>query len=131
MSDIIRQARETYGPQYDAMAADAGRIKQEYVEQGGDPADVYSFERLQELARGGGQALEQLQPEQRPDGSIAGPFVPTEMAIAEGIIEEGALPSVLAALMDDINTVSSGVDKGGCGFAVGEAPDGRIVKVKA
>jgi hypothetical protein len=131
MSDIIRMAREQYGSQYDQMAANAGQVKAEYVEQGGDPADVYSIERLHELARGGGQALEQLAPEQRPDGSIAGPFVPTEMAIAEGLIEDGALPSVLAALMEGIDTVSSGVDQGGCGFAVGKGPDGQVVKVQA
>lgn len=130
MSDIIRKAREMY-PDYDAMAAEAGDIKAQYVEQGGDPADVYSFERMQALARGGSTALEQLQPEQRPDGSIAGPYVPTEMAIAEGIIEPGAMPSVLAALMDGVNTVSSGVDGGGCGFAVGKSPTGEVVKVQA
>ena len=131
MSELIRKARAAYGPAYDEMAEEAGRVKAEYIQQGGDPADVISFERLQELARGGAQALEQMPSEQRPDGSVAAPFVPTEMAIAEGIIEEDALPSVLKALLDGVDTVSSGVDQGGCGFAVGRAPSGNVVKVMA
>jgi hypothetical protein len=131
VSDIIRKAREAYGPAYDQMAAEAGQIKEQYVAEGGNPEDVYSFERLEALARGGPQALENMPPQMREDGSVAGPYVPTEMALQEGMIEEAALPSVLLALMDGVETVSSGTDACGNGFAVGRAPNGQAVKVQA
>ena len=131
MSDIIRKARAQYGDAYDKMCADAGMVKAEYVAGGGDPADVYSPERMEELARGGGDSLEALPPELRPDGSVAGPYLPTEMALSEGMIQPEAMPSVLQALMDGVETVSSGVDRDGNGFAIGRHHKGQVVKVKA
>jgi len=131
MSDIIRKAREKYGPAYDEMCQAAGQIKEEYVAGGGDPSEVYSPERMEQLRRGGGSSLENLPPELRPDGSIAGPYLPTEMALEEGMIQQEAVPSVLQALVDGVDTVSSGVDRDGKGFAVGRNPSGKVVKVQA
>lgn len=130
MSDIIRMARSVYGPAYDQMAAEAGQIKNEYVQAGGDPLHVYSPERVQAYLGGGMAGLEGAAPEARPDGSIAGPYVPPEMALANNMVERRALPAVLAALADGIHTVSSGVDSGtGMGFAIGRAPSGEVVRV--
>ncbi len=129
MSDIIRQARQVYGPQFDQMLQEAGDIKMQYLAQGGDPKHVISPERLERLQAGGPAALEAEQPETRADGSIAAPYVPTEMALARNMIEAGAVPAVLAALMDGVNTVSSGVDNG-VGYAIGRAPDGSVVRVE-
>ena len=68
--------------------------------------------------------------DERPDGSIAGPYVPTEMALAAGLIEPRAVPAVTEAMNKGINTVSSGTDVDtGRGFAIGRAPDGSVVKV--
>lgn len=131
MSDIIRMARAMYGPAYDQMAQDAGAIKQEYIAAGGNPAHVLSPERFRALQEGGLSGLLGRPPEQRPDGSIAGPYVPTDMAIAMNMIEKRALPAVLAAQRDGINTVSSGVDQEtGMGFAIGRAPSGHVVRVE-
>lgn len=128
MSDIIRQARAIYGPAYEQMLEEAGRIRQQYVEQGGRPEDVYSPERI--------AALEQGRPEElagattREDGSIAAPYVPTELALTAGLIEQRAVPAVMDAMNKGISTVSSGSDPGtGRGFAIGADPSGRIVKV--
>lgn len=129
MSDIIRQARAIYGPAFDAMMQDAGRIKAEYVANGGDPEDVYSPERMQAFSEGGPAALEDEPTQMREDGSIAGPFVPTEMALASNMVQPQAIPAVLAALTDGIQTVSSGV-RNGVGFAIGRSPDGSIVRVE-
>lgn len=131
MSDIIRMARAAYGPAYDQMAAEAGRIKDEYVRAGGNPLHVYSPERVQAYMDGGMGALESAAPLPRQDGSIAGPYVPPEMALANNMIEKRALPAVLAALADGIHTVSSGVDEQtGNGFAIGRAPGGEVVRVE-
>lgn len=126
MSDIIRQARAIYGEALGPMMEEAGRIKGEYVAGGGRPEDVYSPERIAQM----------FDPEvmssasQRGDGSIAGPYVPTELALAAGLIEPRAVPAVQDAMNKGINTVSSGFDQdAGRGFAIGAAPDGRVVKV--
>lgn len=129
MSDIIRMARRMYGPQLDQMIQEAGDIKMQYMAEGGDPKHVASPERLDALMRGGPAALVQEPAVTREDGSIAGPYVPTEMALAMNMIEPGAVPAVLAALRDGVNTVSSGVD-GGVGYAIGRAPDGSVVRVE-
>ena len=132
MSDLIRQARAAYGPDLDRMMAEAGQIKQEYVACGGDPDHVYSPERMQEFERGGSDALFASDPMTREDGSIAAPYVPTEMALANNLVEERAVPAVLAGLLSGVDTVSSGVDQAsGAGFAVGRAPDGRVVRLDA
>lgn len=130
MTDIIRMARAIYGPQYQQMLEEAGRIKQEYVAAGGNSADVYSPERTQAAAAGGMGGLEREPPMQREDGSIAGPYVPTEMALAMNMVEPAARSAVLAALQDGVNTVSSGVDQDGAGFAIGRSPSGQVVKVR-
>lgn len=130
MSDIIRLARMLYGPAYDQMTAEAGKIKQEYVAGGGDPSHVYSPERVEMLKRMGPHAVEQSQNLTRPDGSIAGPYVPTPLALATNMIEKRAIPAVMDAHSHGITTVSSGVDNAtGRGFAIGRAPDGSVTKV--
>lgn len=128
MSDIIRQARSIYGPAYEQMLEEAGRIRQEYVAQGGRPEDVYSPERIEALAQGRPEELAGATA--REDGSIAAPYVPTEMALTAGLIEPRAVPAVTEAMNKGINTVSSGTDQEtGRGFAIGAGPDGRVVKV--
>lgn len=129
MTDIIRMARQMYGPAYDQMLQEAGDTKLQYLAEGGDPNHVISPERMDALMQGGPSALEQEPAMARPDGSIAGPYVPTEMALAMNMIEPGARQAVLAALQDGVSTVSSGVD-GGVGYAIGRAPDGRVVRVE-
>ena len=53
MSDIIRQARAIYGPDLDRMMEEAGRIKLEYLANGGRLEDVASPERLEALRKHG------------------------------------------------------------------------------
>lgn len=129
MSDIIRMAQKLYGPAFDQMLQEAGDTKMQYIVEGGDPRHVVSPERLDALMRGGPAALAQEPTVGRPDGSVAGPYVPTEMALAMNMIEPRAVPAVLAALRDGVNTVSSGVDNG-VGYAIGRAPDGSVVRVE-
>ena len=130
MSDIIRLAQRMYGDDLGQMMAEAGNIKAEYIAGGGDPDDVFSPERLAVLSEGGPLALLNSDSETRTDGSMAAPYVPTELALAKNMIEPGAVPAVTAALNDGINTVSSGIDKqSGHGFAIGRNRDGQIVKV--
>lgn len=128
MSDLIRQAKAAYGPAYDQMLEQAGRIKAQYVAQGGRPEDVYSPDRIAAAFDGGLCALNGAS--QRQDGSIAGPYVPTQMALTAGLIEPRAVPAVVDAMNRGINTVSSGTDQDtGRGFAIGADPAGRVVKV--
>ncbi len=130
MSDIIRMAIASY-PDYPKMLDEATRIKQEYVDSGGNPEHVYSPERISAAAGGGLNGLLDSPSEQRQDGSVAGPYVPTEMALAMNMIEPTALPAVQAAMQDGINTVSSGVNRDtGRGFAIGRAPSGQVVRVE-
>jgi len=131
MSDIIRQAQELYGPAFEQMMRDAGRVKAEYVAAGGDPDHVYSPERMALLQARGPQALMAEDATVRDDGSVAGPYVPAELALANNMIEPRAVPAVLSALRDGIHTVSSGVDRrSGIGFAIGRGPDGSVVRVE-
>lgn len=130
MSDIIRQAQQLY-PNLDQLTEEAGRIKAEYVSGGGDPDDVYSPERIDALMQGGPEALLQQPTMQRQDGSIAAPYVPTELALANNMIEPGAVPAVLAGLLGGVNTVSSGIGKDGRGFAVGRDQNGAIVRISS
>jgi hypothetical protein len=128
MSDIIRQAQAIYGPAYEQMLEEAGRIRQQYVEQGGRPEDVYSPERVEALTQG--RHGELAGATAREDGSIAAPYVPTELALTAGLIEPRAVPAVMDAMNKGINTVSSGKDnETGKGFAIGRDPAGRVVKV--
>lgn len=131
MSDVIRQAIAQYGkPQFEEMMAEAGRIKSEYLQQGGEPTDVISPERLEHGMEGGGvEGLLDTPPEQRPDGTIAAPYVPTDIAMENGLIEPAAHMAVTRALLDGVNTVSSGTNPDGSGFAIGRAPSGEVVKV--
>lgn len=130
MSDIIRMALAAY-PEYGKMLDEATRIKQEYVDCGGNPEHVYSPERVSAAASGGLNGLLDSPSEQRPDGSVAGPYVPTEMALAMNMIEPAAMPAVQSAMQDGINTVSSGVNRDtGRGFAIGRAPSGQVVRVE-
>lgn len=131
MSDIIRMARAMYGPAYDRMAADAGSIKAEYLAAGGKPEHVVSPERLKALRQHGASGLLNCPSEQRKDGSIAAPYVPTDMALSMNMIEPKAVPAVLTASRAGVNTVSSGVDRqSGRGFAIGRAPSGHVVRVE-
>lgn len=129
MSDIIRQALQMYGPALAPMMEEAGRIKEEYVAGGGDPAEVYSPERMDALARGDASDLVAMPTELRPDGSIAGPYVPTELALANNMIEPGAIPAVIAGLLGGVNTVSSGVGEDGRGYAIGRDPSGSVCRI--
>jgi hypothetical protein len=130
MSDIIRLAQRMYGDDLGRMMAEAGDIKAQYIQEGGDPDDVFSPERLAVLSEGGPLALLNSDSETRTDGSMAAPYVPTELALAKNMIEPGAVAAVTAAMNDGITTVSSGMDKqSGKGFAVGRNRDGQIVKV--
>lgn len=129
MSDLIRLARQRYGSEYDRMAADAGRVKAEYVRLGGNPDEVYSPERVAALQRDGAHALEQAPPTRRQDGTIAAPYLPLEMAVEQQLIEPAAMPSVLRALLDGVSTVSSGTDQTGRGYAIGRDQSGRVVRV--
>jgi hypothetical protein len=86
---------------------EASRTKREYVEQGGKPEDVYSPERLQTLVEQGPAALAAEPPLKRQDGSIAGPTLPTEEALAKGLIEKNAEPAVRKAMAEGVETVSS------------------------
>lgn len=130
MSDLIRMARRVYGPAYDDMMLEAGRIKNEYMQAGGDPRDVASPERIAALQKGGLRSLASEPAERRGDGTVAAPYVPTEMALATNIIEKPAVPVVREAMRLGINTASSGTDPStGRGFAIGRAPDGSIVKL--
>lgn len=129
MSDIIRQARSLYGPDFDRMMVEAGRIKQEYVAAGGRPEDVYSPERIEALAQGRPEELAGATA--REDGSIAAPYVPAEMALTAGLIEPRAVPAVTEAMNKGIHTVSSGFDpEKNVGFAVGRSPSGQVVRVE-
>ena len=115
----------------EAISLEQSNIKREYVEQGGRPEDVYSPERAKILVEQGPEALIAEPPLKREDGSIAGPTLPTEEALAKGLIEERAKPAVEQALKDGVNTVSSGFDKQkGVGFAVGRDKDGNVVRVE-
>jgi hypothetical protein len=130
MSDIIRLARQMYGDALAPMMEEAGNIKAEYVAGGGNPLDVYSPERMADLMEGGPASLLRAQAQQRRDGSVAGPYVPTPLALTNNMIEPGAVPAVLDALNRGINTVSSGIDQQtGQGFAIGRDPNGGVVKV--
>lgn len=130
MSDIIRLARALYGTQYDRLAELAGQIKAEYVARGGDPDDVYSPERMAELMEGGPMALLRSPATVRDDSSVAGPYVPTPLALARNMVEPMAIPAVVEATQRGINTVSSGVDRNtGAGFAIGQDPNGNVVKL--
>lgn len=130
MSDIIRLAQRMYGDDLGRMMVEAGNIKAEYIAGGGDPDDVYSPERLAALSHGGPLALLRSDSQTRTDGSVAAPYVPTELALAKNMIEPGAVPAVVEAMNNGINTVSSGISKeSGRGFAVGRNRDGQIVKV--
>jgi hypothetical protein len=130
MSDIIRLAKNIYGREYGDLANEAGEVRSQYVAAGGDPADVYSPERLAALANGGPTELLSMKSLLRDDGSIAAPFVPTPLALAMNLIEPAAKPVVESAMQSGIKTVSSGTDKStGQGFAIGKNRDGQIIKM--
>ena len=131
MSDIIRLAKNLYGPgEYGRLAQEAGDVKAQYVAAGGRPEDVYSPERVSALANGGPLALLRDEARLRADGSIAAPYVPTELALATNMIEPAAVEAVVEAMRNGINTVSSGTDMDtGKGFAIGRDPNGQVVKL--
>ena len=109
----------------------ATQTKREYVEKGGKPEDVYSPERARVLVEQGPDALIAEPPMRREDGSIAGPTLPTEEALAKGLIEKRAEPAVEKALKQGVDTVSSGFDEEkGVGFAVGRDKRGEVVRVE-
>lgn len=109
----------------------ASQTKLEYVQNGGRPEDVYSPERLQTLINEGPEALLYEPPIMREDGSIAGPTVPTNEALKNGLIEKKAEPAVIKAMNDGVDTVSSGFDADkGVGFAIGRDKGGDVVRVE-
>jgi hypothetical protein len=126
MSDIIRSIA-AMGPD----EREAGLIKMQYMQQGGNPEHVASPERVEALKQGGLQGLLDEPAKQREDGSIAAPYVPVQQALANNMIEPRAKPAVMDAINSGVFTVSSGVNKEtGRGFAVGRAPSGQIVRVE-
>lgn len=125
----MNEATKRYGTALQGLTEEAGKIKNEYLAAGGDPKDVISPERL-ELGKLDPMSLSQMPPEQRQDGSIAAGYVPTDVALDMGLIEERAVPAVTQSLLDGTHTVSSGVDEDGVGFAIGRTPDGQVVKRK-
>jgi hypothetical protein len=130
MSDIIRLAKQIYGREFGRLGQEAGETKMQYVQAGGDPADVASPERLAALANGGPRELLAMKSLHRDDGTIGAPFVPTPLALSAGLIEKPAIPVVQAAMKSGIKTASSGTDpQTGRGFAIGKDPNSNIVKV--
>ena len=122
-------ARTRYGSALDGLMTEAGDIKMQYLAQGGNPNDVISPERYNALTESGPDGLMQRPAEQRKDGSIAAPYVPADIALELGLIEKAAVPAVTQSLMDGVNTVSSGTNSDGTGFAIGKTKDGQVVKV--
>jgi hypothetical protein len=128
--------------------AEASRVKNDYLSRGGNPRNVLSPERQkvfddtvrrrkaegatdEEAVLAASDAVDQMGARQRPDGTIAAGFVPTEQAKAEGIIEKRALPAVEAAQARNIKTVASNTTPQGGGVAVGADPTGRTMTVEA
>lgn len=126
MSDLIRRIA-AMSPE----EREAGLVKIQYMQQGGNPEHVASPERLEALRNGGLQALLDEPVRTREDGSIAAPYVPVQQALANNMIEPRAIPAVMDAVNAGVFTVSSGVNKDtGRGFAVGRAPSGNVVRVE-
>jgi len=129
---------------------DAGSLtKADYIASGGSPEDVVSPERQavlqqetqrqlqlgatpQQASIEAGKAVDAMGTIQRPDGTIAEGYKPTSQALADGIIEQAAIPAVKEAQRLGIETVSSGTDKDtGVGFAIGRNRDGKVVRFEA
>ena len=127
--------------------AEASRVKNDYLARGGNPRDVLSPERQkvfddtlrrrkaegatdEEAALAASDAVDKMGVQQRPDGTIAAGFKPTEQAKADGIIEEKALPAVEAAQAKGVTTVASNTTQQGGGVAIGSNPQGQTVKVE-
>lgn len=72
-------------------------------------------------------ALESMPAETRPDGTVAGPTVPTRRALEEGQIEGPARPLVEKVVAEGGDTVSSGVDAEGRPFVVGVDARGETI----
>jgi hypothetical protein len=125
----LKYARQKYGSALDGLMEEAGDIKAQYLAKGGNPDDVISPERAEDFFNQGPSALMQRPAQQRQDGSIAAPYVPADVALELGLIEDAAVPAVTDSLKDNIHTVSSGTNPDGTGFAVGRTKDGQIVKV--
>ena len=130
-------------------ARDGNVTKAEYIASGGRPEDVISPEReavlrsenqkqlqagasQEQAAVAAGRAVDAMGPIRRPDGTIAEGFKPTEQALAEGVIEQPAIPAVREAQRLGIETVSSGTDKEtGGGFAIGKDRAGKLVRIES
>ena len=129
---------------------DAGNLtKADYLAAGGKPEEVISPERQavlqqetqrqlqagatpQQASIEAGKAVDAMGTIRRPDGTIAEGYKPTAQALAEGIIEQAAIPAVKEAQKFGIETVSSGTDKAtGIGFAIGRNKEGKVVRFEA
>jgi len=129
---------------------DAGNLtKADYLAAGGKPEEVISPERQavlqqetqrqlqagatpQQASIQAGKAVDAMGIIRRPDGTIAEGYKPTAQALAEGIIEQAAIPAVKEAQKFGIETVSSGTDKAtGIGFAIGRNKEGKVVRFEA
>lgn len=127
--------------------AQASLVKNDYLARGGNPRDVLSPERQrvfedtlkrrksegatdEEAALAASDAVDKMGVQQRPDGTIAAGFKPTEQAKADGIIEEKALPAVEAAQANGVTTVASNTTPQGGGVAIGSNPKGQTVRVE-
>jgi len=130
-------------------AQDGNLTKAQYIASGGRAEDVISPERQavlqaetqkqlqagatpEQAAQAAGEAVDAMGAIKRPDGTIAEGFKPTEQALAEGAIEQPAIPAVKEAQRLGIETVSSGTDKDtGGGFAIGKDKAGKLVRIEA
>lgn len=136
MATDVPTSRPTARPKGKGMArpkapkpmtqAQAGAAKARYIAEGGNLAHVISEGRLKAAIETGKMPA----PRTLPDGTIEAGY--DKDAGKKGLIEDGAKSAVAAAEAMDIKVFSSGKDAAtGEGYAVGEAPGGQVVEVKA
>jgi hypothetical protein len=107
----------------------AGEIKARAVEEGkASIEEIASPERVEALRRGGPEALAAEPARRRPDGSVAAGYDPR--AREKGLIDPRAIPAVDRAEARGVTVVSSHFTNGK-GVAIGEAPNGEVVRVEA
>lgn len=132
-------------PQPSANRAEAAAVLEDAVNKGlVSPDEVQSPERVDAAQQAAHEAtkmganpaqaaevakrtLEAMPPEQRADGSIAAPVMPTREALDRGLIEGPAVPLVEKVLAEGGDTVSSGVGKDGRPFVVGVNKAGETI----
>lgn len=132
-------------PQPSANRAEAAAVLKDAVDKGlVSPDEVQSPERVDaaqqaaadarrlganpaQAAEVAARTLADMPPEQRADGSIAAPVMPTREALDRGLIEGPAVPLVEKVVAEGGDTVSSGVGKDGRPFVVGVNKAGETI----